>query len=452
MRARRYWRSGTALLLASLALVLGTVQLAAAGEDDAFTPGSGRANAKLVKIGPSRGALTLAPQVGLALSDFLNTRGRGDVRTADFAALGDSLPPEVVSALPSVKVESTDENSEAGRTTTVGVPPEVPVAASGVRLHADAGKAPYGASSVEVAAIDLGIGTIGGANASSWSGVVDGDVREARSEVVIPRLELAEGAVVLRDLRWHAIQRSGAAQAAEATFSVGGATIAGQAFDFPPGSERPLQDLLTALDPVLAPIGLSITLPVARVEQGVAEMTPLRIRVADSEVGNTVLGPALGGVQPVREQLVGAIREGSEDADAAILLTDVALGVLAGGSALDIELGGVAAFTAESADGFSFAFTPPSLSPASPVAAGPLATGSPSGAVGSGGGSGTPPAPAADDPEGAPELAGVPVKALGSRGGALLLVGLLGLGVATSLAAADYRKVRRGLRLVPAPL
>src|SRR3546814_8303938 len=82
-------------------------------------------------------------------------------------------------------------------------------------------------------------------------------------------------------------------------------------------------------------------------------MTPLRITFADSELGR-LAGPVLEGIQPGREALVDGIRAASEDADIAILLTDVALGLVAGGSSLDVEIGGATAQTAESAARFSF--------------------------------------------------------------------------------------------------
>lgn len=445
----------TAAVLATVLVATGTMLVAgppAAGQDQAFPVGSGRSEAKFLKVGPSRGALTLAPQVGLALSDFLNTRGRGDVRTVDFAALEDSVPAEVRDALPTVKVESTEEGSEEGKTTSIGSPPEVPVKVAAAELHADAGSAPYGASSFKAGSVDIGIGTVVGGRAEARSGVVNGNIREAVARVVIPRLELAEGAVVLQNLEWTAINRTGAAQTEEANFSLGAVSIAGQTFSPPAGSEQPLKDVATALRPVLAPLGIEITFPTPRIENGVVELSPLRLRVADSEVG-AATNPVLEAIQPGREALVGAIRGGSEDVDAAILLSDVALGVLAGGSTLDLDIGGVRAFTSEPAAGFSFGSFDLGATPTPPIAGGPVDTGSgtssdaraPIASVGSTGQG------AAD--KGASrltELAAVPTSSLTStRGGPLLLVGLLGLGAAAVSAAADYRKIRTGARLIP---
>ncbi|MFZ6003150.1 MAG: hypothetical protein ACOYXM_04385 [Actinomycetota bacterium] len=421
----------------------------------AFGAGSGRSEAKILKVGPSRGALSLAPQVGLALSDFLNTRGRGDVRTVDFAALEDSIPEEVREALPTVKVESTDEASEAGKTAAIGTPPEVPVRVDAVELHADAGKAPYGASSFKLGSLNLGVGTIVGGRADARSGIVDGNIREATARVVVPRLELADGAVVLEGLEWRVVNRTGAQQVAEATFNLGGVTIAGQSFVPPADSEQPLRDVTAALAPVLGPLGIEITFPVRRIENGVVELSPLRIRVANSELG-AAINPLLELGQPAREALVGPIVGSTDQLDAAILLTDVALGVLAGGSDLDIEVGGARTFTAEPAPRFSFGSFGLGTTSA-PAASGAGSHGTFD--VSSGGMSPRPTAamgvtPGAPVTQARPEAEVPPVvtEAVASaseRGGPLLLVGLLGLGAAASTGAADYRRLRSGRRVIP---
>lgn len=430
-----------------------TLQASSAGAsgESSFGVGSGRAAAKLVKVGPSRGALTLAPQVGLTLSDFLNTRGRGDVRTADFAALGDSIPKEISDGLPSVKVESTDEDAETGKTVTVGTPPEVPVKIGAAELHADAGTAPYGASSFKAGAIDLGVGTMAGARAEARSGIVDGRVREAIARVVIPRLELAGGAVVLENLVWDAVQRTGAAQVEQASFTIGGATVAGQTLAAPAGSDLPLGDVAAAVAPVLAPLGLELTFPQPQIERGAVALSPLRVRVKSSAAA-PVLVPATDAIQPAREALVDAIRNGTDQADAAILLTDIALGVLTGGSNLDIELGGVSAFTAEPAAGFRFGaaggFDLGAAAPSAPAfgagSVGNLATPASGGVTAPP--VGAPAGPASQEVA----LASTQEPSSGHRGGPLLAVGLAVLAAAAAVAGFDYRRIRTGMRVIPA--
>lgn len=448
MRAARRVVAVVSLVIAAVGLYGGPT----GAEEAKFAAGSGRAAAKLVKVGPSRGALTLAPQVGLAMSDFLNTRGRGDVRFADLAALETSLPPEVVKQVPTVKVESTDENSEAGKTTSVSTPPEVPLKVSAAELHADAGKAPYGASSFTAGSIGLGVGTITGGRASSRSGVVKDGVREAVAEVVVPRLELADGAVVLESLKWRVVDRSGSEQAQEASFTVGGATIAGKPLSSGTESGVPLGQLADALAPALDPLGLELTFPKMSSDAGVITMGPLRLRMRASKLAPALV-PLTDAVQPVRDSLVGPVRDASGDqVDAAILLSDVALGVLEGGSALDIDVGGVTASTAEPGAAFRLGGTGGfDLGSSKPVSAVGAGAGSGLGASstpasGSGGTGTTTPTVGAASPQreqqADADLRAMPVSASKSRGGALLGVGLVGLAAAALAAGADLRKVR----------
>ena len=396
------------------------------------------------------------------MSDFLNTRGRGDVRTADFAALADSLPPELVEGLPAVKVESTDEGSEDGQTVTIGTPAEVPVGLSAATLRASASTAPFGRSSFETAPVDLEVLAVSGGTAEASSGIVGGNVREAIGTVEIGKVDIGGGALVLEGLQWKAVHRSGAESAEQGAFTVGAVSVAGQSFGAPEGAEQPLADALDAAQPLLGPLGLQVTLPKPRIEAGVVEMTPLRIRVANSELG-AVVGPVLEAAQPVREVLIDALRSGSEDVDAAILLTDVALGVLAGGSTLDIELGGVSAQTAEPAEGFSFGdgfaggFD---LSSAASTGSGSLGSASVPTAASSGRLGSAPKSPVeipaplagadagveADDRAGSDIVAGtVPVSSSATGGGAgpLLLIGLAAAAAAVATGAVDYQRLLR---------
>lgn len=361
---------------------------------------------------------------------------------------------------PTVKVESTDENSEAGTTATVGTPTDAPVSVAGAELYAAAGPSPYGEARFAVGETDIGVGVIRGSEVRGFSGFVDGGVREARAGVSIGRVELLDGAVVLDGLEWRVVNRSGAATEEVATFTLGGATILGQSFAPEAGTEDPVEALVDALAPVLGPAGLEVSFPVARIERGVVELSPLRIRVADGEAG-TVLAPVLEGVQPIRDPLFGAIREGSEDTDAAILLTDVAIGVLAGGSSLDIELGGASASTAAPAKRFTFGAiesappTPPTPS-APPASSNPapttVAPSPPTPPTSMSGDAlitvtGSPESPEQRDVSGI--AAPVPVANVGaSRGGPLLAVAAAGMLMLAATAGRDYLRIRNGFRLV----
>lgn len=127
-----------------------------------------------MRAGPSRGALPLTPQLGLALADHLGARGRGDVRTLDLGILADFLPPELAGAFPVVKVESTEDGAEEGRAESAGTPSEVPARAGAFELHARAGRDPFGESTFRGGPVDLGGVVVQDGQAKAFSGVVDG--------------------------------------------------------------------------------------------------------------------------------------------------------------------------------------------------------------------------------------------------------------------------------------
>lgn len=443
--------------------LVGTSRQAGA-QEAAFEAGSGRAQAQVARVGPSRGSLALAPTIGLALADHLSTQGRGDARTADLGILADFLPPELAGAFPTVTAVSTEEGSETGKNASLGAPG----APGAAEIHADAGDAPYGASRARVAPLDLVAVAVEGGEATAFSGVRDGKLREAIGAVRIAKLDIGAGALVLEGLEWTATHRSGGESSEQANFTVGSVSVAGQRFAAPDGAEQPLADALGAAEPVLSQLGIHIQLPTARVEGGFVEMSPLRVRVADPALG-AVISPVLEGVQPARDALVDAIRSGTEDADVALLLADVALGLVAGGSKLDIEVGGVSAQTAEPAERFSFGaggggfdLSAPPASPAlsgaaaPPFAGGSAATGAASPSLGGSPSGATPSAaPSASGTKssgsGGP-LAAAPAGSSSPSGGAgpLLPIGLAAVAAAGLAGTADYQRVRR--QPLPSPV
>lgn len=455
--------AAAALVVAGGMPLLGTSPQAIA-EEPGFEAGTGRASAQVLRLGPSRGSLALAPIVGLALADHLNTQGRGDARTADFGVLADFLPPELIGQFPTLKVTSTEEGAETGKTTSVGVPGG-PGAAE---IHAEAGDAPYGAATFRGAPVDLVAVAVEGAEASAASGVRDGKFREATGSVRIGKLDIGAGALVLEGLTWRATHRSGGESSEEAKFTVGSVSVAGQRFAAPDGAEQPLADAIAAAEPVLSQLGIQLQLPRARIEGGFVEMSPLRVRVADPAAG-AVVSPVLESAQPARDALVDGIRSGTEDADVALLVADVALGLVAGGSKLDIEVGGVSAQTAEPAARFSFGAAGGgfdlSAQPASPALSGaatpPLAGGGPATRAASpslGGSSSAPPSPAPSASGGTNSsgsggpLAATPAGSSSPSGGAgpLLPIGLAAVAAAAVAGTVDYQRVRR--QPVPSPV
>ena len=222
----------------------------------------------------------------------------------------------------------------------------------------------------------------------------------------------------------------------------------------PSGGDVPIDELAAALAPVLGPLGLEVSFPVARIEGGIAELSPLRVRVSASDAAPALV-PITDAIQPGRDALIGPVRDASgEEVDAAILLSDIALGVIAGGSKLDIELGGVTATTAEPSAAFRFGAagggfdlggsTASGVAPSggSGFSPGPTPTGAGSAALPAANGGGV----EASAPGAA--LATTSASSTSPRGGPLLVVGLVGLAAAVGSALLDLRRVRASRRAI----
>jgi hypothetical protein len=153
---------------------------------------------------------------------------------------------------------------------------------------------------------------------------------------------------------------------------------------------------------------------------------------------------------------VDAVRGATEEADAALLVADIALGVVAGGSRLDIDLGGASARTAEPADRFEFAAfgLSAAVGSSAPATDGSASARLPSpgsgGAIGSPAPGGrVPAAPATGSPGSAPapgdstvELATQRPRSSAGGAGPLLPIGVATLAAACFIAA-DHRRLRR---------
>ncbi|MDQ1373817.1 MAG: hypothetical protein QOJ09_1155, partial [Actinomycetota bacterium] len=208
--------------------------------------------------------------------------------------------------------------------------------------------------------------------------------------------------------------------------------------------------------------------PVLDTSKGAADLSPMRLRIDHSPLGQALVAPLVTAAQPVRQPALDAYSQafdcdapiGSQEVPGkvgrgAVLPSDIALSALTGTGGFVIELGGVRATT----EGQTFAnpFEGGALSPG--LGGSDLGLSSPvdtAGAFSSGDlGSGTTGATTAGTnvPSGssAAVLAGrsladtVP----GGTGGAAATVGVLAVLGILGVAIADYLRMQRGQRVIP---
>ena len=351
-----------------------------------WVAGSGRARANLFEIIPRTGGLEIPINFGKALATYQGlsaTATSGGVKppsqqSAEGDCGGGSKPPggggggggdapappklggDNPTAFPFVStlsVSTGDEGAEQGREIDQGsFPPNSPITGrlEHQQVWAKAGPSARAVTTSGTLGLGSAVEILHGRTESDVA-VLAGKTREAHAVTTIDRLSLFDGQVVLMDVRWEAIQRTGEGERAEGTFSVGQVLFGGSPLPAPsapappaalPGAPQPvLPDPLLALNTALAPSGISIVAPHFETAGAVARVTPMSIRFADSALGRVVLGPVLTSLQPLREQVVGGLLAFSCDFGIAVTVADVATSILTGSGGISFDFGGVSATT-----------------------------------------------------------------------------------------------------------
>jgi hypothetical protein len=435
-------------LIAALSVTLIVAVLVPGGArgavDDEFVTGSGTSYAQFVRVGPTAGQLSLAPVFGLSLADYVNTVGRGQATVADWAGIGvaeRSLPDNT----PIVKARSTEKDADKGKTVVVGGGSDGETGGGIAELYARATKAPLGEGRFRLTSMTIPGLIEARSSVSHAQAGVKGQTREAVAMTEIGVLSIGGGAVELKGLRWVSTQQTGGKKSVKGTFTIEGATIGGAPLEMPAGPSE-LEAIAEPINTALAPIGLSISMPVVENRAGQASVSPLSVDIENSPAGRQFIAPILDALRPVREPIADAFidlakslveaNEDIPDASVAILLADLSLGILSGSSQLHLEFGGVTAFTEgqtfESPFGRGIDFSPPKVAPPQTVFE--------PGRVGTPGTPGTSPSD-----EGTLVAAPVPGTRTvpGDRGGVAVAVGLIGLAVAIALATADWWRMHR---------
>ena len=366
-----------------------------AGADPTFVAGSGRARASLFEIVPRTGGLEIPINFGKALATYRGvsaTATSGGVKppsqkSGDGDCGGGAKPPgggggggqppgdgggkppggdrpappklggDNPTAFPFVStlsVSSGDEGADKGKEIDQGsFPATSPI--SGRIEHQQVWATTDPSARAVTSSGSFGLGSaveILNGRTDADVAVVGGRAREAHAVTTIDRMSLFGDQVGLIDVRWEATQRTGEGERAEGRFSVGQVLVGGRPLPpnvpvVPPSTPAPpaLPDPLAALNTALAPSGVSIVAPHFETAGGVARVTPMSVRFADSALGRVVVGPVVTSLQPLREQVVGGLLAMSCDFGTAVTVADVATSILTGSGGISFDFGGVTATT-----------------------------------------------------------------------------------------------------------
>ncbi len=469
---RRRRRAVRLVAAASIGLIVSSFATGfAGGAEEEFIPGSAKADARIINIGPKAAKLSLAPTIGVALADYSVTLGRGESLIADWVGLEGSIPAQVLDLTPPLRAESSGTSECRDR---VKITPEgSPFGAMEQRANAKP-EGPFGQSFFKLSNFNVPGGfEVSDAVAHSTAQIIDGKTREAKAVTDIGDLSLAGGAVKIIGLHWEAIQRTGEGGKVTGSFSVEALKIAGVAIPLPEGG---FAGALKPINDALAPLGISLTMPVLDTQGGVARVSPLGIQIFESDLRQQLLGPLVGTIDSNRRELVDALiglgqsiddqtgggkttvsEEGGREVTqvgcpgdrqppapgtsttpsareytaTGVLLGDITLGGLSGVSNVNVVLGGASAFTEGESFDSPFGTGGLKIPPLPKIESIP---GTP----------GTPDIPGTGDlPQALPaaEEAGRTVP--GSKGGVAIWIGLAGLVLAATIGGTDWYLIRR---------
>ena len=435
------------------------------------TPGQANALAQILKVNPRAGSLSVGITNGISLADYQNNVARAESRAVDLGIIGTLLAADsCTGGAPTLSADKQPQSVRAearGAPQSTGEVPEDKVGGLMVKF-AEATPQPFGHAWTTTAAQEIipGILSIGAGRSETTTQFVDG-VRVATAVTELAGLTVGTGPVKieLTGLRWEAIHRSDGPPTG--TFSIGGAsrTLLGGVVDgipiLGPALGQALEPIVETLplDPavlidtisqVLAPLGVSIVMPTSFEASGIQFVDPLKVGFIPSELRDGIVQAVLGGIQPVREQIVTALFEADCRSEDIVTVADIAVGSLTGSGDFHLELGGVSASTRDFSATCFLCGGAGGLGGGSVNLPGlPSLGGTPSIA----GTPGTPALPAAV-PSTATEgtttnRATRPTSTEGKRGGALALVSLIGLGLLGAVAEGDRRKMRKAQRLIP---
>ncbi|MDE0802837.1 MAG: hypothetical protein OSA99_05885, partial [Acidimicrobiales bacterium] len=281
----------------------------------------------------------------------------------------------------------------------------------------------------------------------------DGTRTVAVSE--ISRIDIAGGIISIRGMRWEAVRQLDPA-VSTTTFDASKLFLNGIEVPLPAGDVLPT--IQGALAPVLGGLGIELSFPQEiEIPDGIA-LTPLSVGVVPGEIRDGLLGPIFEAIQPARSTLADFLLDLDCGNSTYVTVLDVVLGAISGAGFTAVRLGGVQA-DARTVELTSFlGGAPAAPAPAQTPTLSDPSTGVPTATGGSDSDSGatatTPSVPTATTPPQtvSDERAIGPITVPGSRGGPLVLIGLLGFLLAGLAAGRDRYLMRKAQRSVPMDL
>ena len=325
------------LVILSVAVAAATAFAAAPGQ--AETMRTGLARGQLARIVPYVGIPSVGAGAGVAQAEVSGGSAHASAGLADFGAMSlilgavASKAPVPLPDLPGPISADDRDHPDVERN------PITPSSSAPAAEEAHASKAP--ASRARVRGPELGLPGVLTFTGGDSQASADGGVTS--STVTLGRLVLggAGGSpeVVLSDLVWAARQAMG--QPGTASFTIGSATVAGQALPIPAGAAP--ADVLKSVNDAVAALGLRLEVPVSAGDAAGATVSSLVVQVRNPETVANLLASAAQPAVPVLNQMLDTLLAAAPDAASSRLVVNalLAAGTTQGGGRL--ELGGASA-------------------------------------------------------------------------------------------------------------
>ncbi|HEX3793686.1 MAG TPA: hypothetical protein VHV57_04225 [Acidimicrobiales bacterium] len=447
---------------------------ATSSADSSFIPGTANASAQAIALSPTTGGLNYSITLATSIAAYQNAQSSALSQTIDLGTIGTALEAEGCNSSPPTLPKSDVPPPVQAESINGNQTVATSVLASSTRLGlgvgtetATATTVPSSSSDTSTGAITVpgGLITVGALNSHSSVAIVNGNTRTATSTSNVGDISIDKGLIELTGLKWTATETSGATTASSGTFTLGALKVAGTTVNLPAVN---ITTELSIINTLLTAVGLNIQWPAqTTLNDGTIGISPLRIGIDNNTLGQEVIGANLSSVQSVREALVNAILKADCNLAAEITVSDIGVGVLAGGGNLNLDLGGATALTSDAATVSPFG-PGGSATGLGDSGTGPIDTGAGSDlgggfgdgstvlpgtttTTGSGGGAG------GGNGSGASSLGPVQKTtdciSLGPAGGgcnkmnAAVPIGLIGLALVVALAAWDYIRQRRHARM-----
>jgi hypothetical protein len=368
---RRVWRiCAASLLAASLTTLIVSQAYGASSSSSGSTtstttatpnalptsPGSAIASSSVLTTGPQFGGYNLSVTAGSSAASLQGDDANASSQDVNLGTLGTALtgPNSCTGAAgtnPFSVLDALTADSGGGATSKTGGQP------AGGTENVSVNPSPESATA-ETTPVSIGIpgllDLIGQATATVAYNAGQGQGADAKT---ILSLNLGNGLVTIDGLTWTASQHLGATPVNTASFTAASIDIGST--KLPTATQAELETAISAVNKVLALLGLTITLPTISTdsETGAITVSGLDLKLQATATTTALLEPLLAQEPKIEELLDGSVASNCElatYAGDAELVGDVILSALAGAGQTNLILGGAGAETGAAPATFQF--------------------------------------------------------------------------------------------------